>query len=89
MNRSRVISVAFIILFIYITAVALVYIKHRSRVLFVQSQVLEKEQNRLAAEWSMLLLEQGALLEHGKVEREARETLKMHEPKDKRVVVVQ
>jgi cell division protein FtsL len=82
-------SVAFIILFIYVTAVALVYIKHRSRVLFVQSQVLEKEQKRLADEWSMLLVEQGTLLSHGKVEREARKTLKMREPTDKHVVVVQ
>ena len=87
--RSRTVSTVLLVLFIYISAVALVYIKHQSRVMFVQSQQLEKHQKKLSDEWSMLLLEQGALLSHSKVENVARKTLKMQEPTDKRIVVVQ
>lgn len=70
------------------SAVAVVYIKHHSRQLFVQSQELARVQDALNVEWGMLQLEQGAWGTHGRVEQLARERLDMHIPARDDVVIV-
>lgn len=62
------------------TALALVTAKHESRALFVRSQELLREQDRLGVEWNMLQLEQAAWATHGRIEQVAREKLDMRIP---------
>ena len=81
-------SVIFVFLFVMASAIALVYVKHNNRILFVKLQVLEQEARALEEEWGRLLLEQSALLAHGQVELIARKKLKMNEPEQPQTVVV-
>lgn len=63
------------------SAFGLVAVKHRSRLLFSQTQELVRERDRLNVEWSMLQLEEAAWATHGRVERLAREKLDMRMPR--------
>lgn len=81
-------SVILVLLFVMASAIALVYVKHNNRVLFVKLQVLEQEARVLEEEWGRLLLEQSALLAHGQVESIVRKKLKMSEPENIQTVVV-
>jgi len=71
------------ILFVAVIFVAIKTVVHRheSRTLFMQLQVLEKERDKLAAQWSRLKLEQGTMLNQVRVERNARLDLNMKIPK--------
>ncbi len=71
------------ILFVAVIFVAIKTVVHRheSRTLFMQLQVLEKERDKLAAQWSRLKLEQGTMLNQVRVERNARLDLNMEIPK--------
>jgi len=51
-------------------------------------QVIEKERDKLAAQWSGLKLEQGTMLNQVRVEQNARWDLKMKIPKASEVRVV-
>jgi len=87
MNGYRITSLALYLLVI-VSALALVYVKHKSRDLFVGLQKAEKLQRNLEKDGVELMLEQSALLSHGKVERVARKRLKMHLPENKRIVII-
>ena len=78
------------ILFVTVVFVAIktVVYRHESRVAFMQLQKLEKERDKLAAQWSRLKLEQGAMLNQVRVEKIARWDLKMKLPKASEVRVV-
>lgn len=62
--------------------------RHHSRQLFAEIQVLEKERDRLSAEWSRLKLEQSTLLNQVHVEKRARQKLKMRKPSADSIKVV-
>ena len=70
------------------SAVGLVTVKHHSRRLFVESQELLREQDRLNVEWNMLQLEQAAWATHGRIEQVAREKLKMRMPGRHDVIIL-
>ncbi|HIO96599.1 MAG TPA: cell division protein FtsL, partial [Leucothrix sp.] len=55
--------------------------RHEARAQFVELQKLEKERDKLAAQWSRLKLEQSTMLNQVRVERLARWDLKMQMPK--------
>ncbi len=78
------------ILFVAVVFVAIktVVYRHESRTAFMQLQTLEKERDNLAAQWSRLKLEQGAMLNQVRVERLARWDLKMKMPKASEVRIV-
>ena len=78
------------ILFVSVIFVAIKTVVHRheSRVAFMQLQKLEKERDALAAQWSRLKLEQGAILNQVLVERRARWDLKMKMPKASEKMIV-
>ena len=69
-------------------AIKTVVYRHESRVSFMQLQKLEKERDMLAAQWSRLKLEQGAMLNQVRVERHARWNLKMSMPKASEIRMV-
>lgn len=63
------------------TAIKTVEQRHEARAQFVELQKLEKERDRLAAQWSRLKLEQSTILNQVRVERLARSDLNMQMPK--------
>jgi len=79
-----------VVLFATIVFVAIKTVVHRheSRNMFMQLQVLEKERDKLSAQWSRLKLEQGAMLNQVRVEKSARWDLNMKIPKASEVRVV-
>ncbi|MCP5143015.1 MAG: cell division protein FtsL [Chromatiales bacterium] len=70
------------------SALALVYARYESRMLFAQSQALSSERDRLDIEWRRLQLEQGALATSARVEGIAREKLGMRLPTGDQIVMV-
>ena len=63
------------------TAIKTVAQRHEARSQFVKLQILEKERDKLAAQWSRLKLEQSTMLNQVRVERLASRDLKMQMPK--------
>ncbi len=78
------------VLFVAVIFVAIktVVYRHESRALFMQLQKLEKERDKLSAQWSRLKLEQGTSLNQVRVEQQARWDLKMKMPKASEIKVV-
>lgn len=78
------------ILFVSIVFVAIktVVQRHESRTAYMKLQVLEKERDKLAAQWSRLKLEQGTALNQVRVEQYARWDLEMKIPKASEIKVV-
>ena len=70
------------------SSLAVVYGKHQARTRFIELQRLTGERDELDIEWGQLQLEQSTWGTHGRVERVAREDLKMLIPRasDLRIV---
>jgi cell division protein FtsL len=64
-----------LVFLVTISALAVVYTKYRTRVLFVQIQRLEKQLEAYEIEWGQLQLEQTTWAEHNRIERLARKRL--------------
>lgn len=62
------------------SALGVIYVKHQSRVNFVEYQRLLSERDRLDVEWGRLQIEQSTWATHGRVERISREKLGMDVP---------
>lgn len=79
------------ILFVSVVFVAIktVVNRHESRAAYMKLQVLEKERDKLAAQWSRLKLEQAVNLNQVRVEQYARWDLNMKMPKTTDIKVVQ
>ncbi|NJD08300.1 MAG: cell division protein FtsL [Methylococcaceae bacterium] len=60
-----------------LSALAVVYTKYRSRMLFAEIQRLEQELDLYELEWGQLQLEQNTWAEHSRIERLARTRLGM------------
>ena len=77
-----------LVLVVVVSALAVVELRHRNRLLFVELQGLTRERDNLNTEWGQLLLEQGAWSEHRRVEDTARVRLGMAVPGGDQVVSV-
>ncbi len=86
MKRGLLLSL--LALAVFASAIALVYSRHRARVLFGRLQALEQERDRLEVEWGRLQLEESAWANQGRIERLAREKLGMRMPDPQSVVIV-
>ncbi len=73
---------------VIVVAVKTVVNRHQSRTLFMELQSLEKQRDKLVAQWSRLKLEQGTLLNQVRVERQARRDLGMQIPKPSEIKIV-
>ncbi len=82
----KTVSVTVLCLSVFLSALGVVYTKHVSRQLFITLQDLQKEGDNLTTEWGQLSLEQSTWASHGRVERIAREELKMVRPEMSEVV---
>ena len=76
-------------LFVFVTAVAVVYATYSSRSAFVESQELSAEVQRLDVHWGRLLIEQSNSSSVTRIEGIATEKLEMSVPDAGRVIVLQ
>jgi cell division protein FtsL len=70
------------------SAAAAVYLKHRSRELFVELERLDTRRDNLDIEWGQLQLEQSAWSTHAFVERVASAKLHMAMPPPKEIEII-
>ena len=66
----------------------IVDVEHRSRRLFIETEGLSRELDRLQVEWGQLQIEQSTLGTHSRIEALARQRLHLTEPSDNQLVVV-
>lgn len=64
------------------SALSVIRVKHENRALTTDIERAREDRERLQMEWSQLQLEEAALSHHARIERAARETLGMAEPRD-------
>jgi cell division protein FtsL len=86
----RIIIIALPILWVAAlgSAAAAVYIKHRSRQMFVELERLDTRRDNLQIEWGQLQLEQSAWSTHAFVERVASTKLHMAMPPPKEIEII-
>ena len=70
------------------SAAGAVYMKHRSRDLFVELEKLNQRRDALEVEWGQLQLEQSTWAMHARVEKVASRSLMMRVPAPSRVQMV-
>ena len=88
-ERQRILIIATILfIFVMVTAIGLIYSKHKTRKLFVELQQLNKEVVSLNTEWGRLQLEQSAWSDHSRIEQIARERLGMVIPEAEQVAFI-
>ena len=71
------------------SSLAVVYGKHQARTRFIELQRLTGERDELDIEWGQLQLEQSTWGTHGRVERVARDDLRMLIPRATDLRIVQ
>jgi cell division protein FtsL len=80
--------VAFVVLILTCSAIALTYSVHKSRYYLYELQKLQAERDRLETEWGQLLLEQHAWGAYGRIGRLATEQLQMRNPAPTEIIMV-
>ncbi|WP_100643084.1 cell division protein FtsL [Alteromonas facilis] len=75
-------------LLVILSAIAVILSAHMNRQVIIASEQLMQEKDRLDIEWRHLLLEQGALTEHNRIESLVKRDLGMRRPEPADEVVV-
>jgi len=83
----RILTVALLI-FLVISSISLVRLRHASRQQFVELQQLHKQRDELNIAWGQLQIEKRTYAKHDRIEHHAMGTLKMHVPRTEDVVIV-
>ena len=89
MRRTGIWFAALLLVSILTSAVAVVYVKYQSRMMFVDLQALRVRHQELGVEWDNLLLEEAAQGNIALVERRARRNLDMHIPEHSEMRIVE
>lgn len=71
------------------TATAVVYVKYLTRIEFVDLQAVRAARDALDVEWGRLRIEEAAMGTQTRIERTARESLRMHLPRTGELRVVE
>lgn len=87
-HESRRLLPSLLIAAVIVSAIAVVYVKHETRKLFVELHNLQKARDGMNVEWGQLQLEQSTWESHGRLESTARTKLGMTLPAADRVVIV-
>lgn len=61
-------------------AITIVENRYKARSLYTELQQLEKERDKLNSTWSRFRLQKSTLLNHARIERQARDNLNMKKP---------
>ena len=83
---TRIVWFALLLTIVISSALAVIYVKHESRVLFAELRNTQKLQDQEVIEWGRLQLQNSTLATHSNVESRARKTLKMRLPETVQVV---
>ncbi len=86
--KQSVIFHALLVGLLLLSAVALVFVQHRHRALYVELQSLERERDLLEVEWGKLQLEQSTWATHERIESLARKRLNLRVPPISETVLV-
>ena len=70
------------------SGVWIVEVEHRSRQLFVETEELNRELDRLQTDWGRLQIEQGTYATHSRIEALVRDRLQLTVPSGDQLVVV-
>ena len=83
---NRLLSVAVIMLFL--SALAVIYSKYYSRLIFIEIQKQERALDQYEVEWGQMQLELTMLAEQNRVELVAREQLKLVMPLREKIIYI-
>jgi cell division protein FtsL len=86
---ERTIALLIVVSLILLSALGVVYSKHRSRLLFVSLQELQAQHDALNVEWGRLQLEQSTWATHGRIDKAARMRLNMQVPSTDSIEIVE
>ena len=82
----RIYWFALLLTMVISSALAVIYVKHESRILFAELRDTQKLQDQEIIEWGRLQLQNSTLATHSNVESRARKILKMRLPDQVQVV---
>ena len=85
---SRLTTLIILVVATLASALQIVLSRHESRELFIESQGLQSQAVELDREWGRLLLEQGTLVNHNRIERIAKSKLSMTPPSRDKILIV-
>lgn len=77
-----------LIVLVVLSAFGVVYAKHQNRMYFFKLEALKDDRDRMDVEWGQLQLEQSTLVMNGRIEKMARQNLKMTIPPSDNVVMI-
>jgi cell division protein FtsL len=89
LQAGALVGVAFLGLGVIATATAVVYVKYLTRIEFVDLQAVRAARDALDVEWGRLRIEEAAMGTQTRVERQARQSLKMHLPRTGELRIVE
>ena len=70
------------------SAITVVTVRHEVRTRFIELQKLVKVRDGLIVEWGQLQIEQSTFATHGRIDRLAREKLKLKQPLAADIIIV-
>jgi len=77
-----------LILALLVSALAVIYSKYQSRLIFIEIQKQERALDQYEVEWGQLQLELTTLAEQNRVEQVAREQLKLVMPLREKIIYI-
>ena len=83
----RIMNITLIVM-VMMSAIGVIYAKHRNRMLYVELQSLQLQRDNLNVDWGRLQLEQSTWATHGRIEGAARKKLGMRTLNYSEVVIV-
>ncbi len=78
-----------LVLILIASGLAVIYAKHKSRLVFIDIQKAEQALDRLEVNWERLTLEEKMLSEHNRVENKARKSMGLIDLDRKDIVYIQ
>ncbi|MFP4601970.1 MAG: cell division protein FtsL [Halochromatium sp.] len=88
-SLAPLIGVGLLGLAVVATATAVVYVKYLTRIEFVDLQAVRAARDALDVEWGRLRIEEAAMGTQTRIERTARQSLRMHLPRTGELRVVE
>lgn len=88
MVTARNIMLSILVAMLLLSAIAVIYSKYQSRLVFIEIQKKEKELDDYEVEWGRLQLELTTLTEENRVEIEARNRLLLTLPAQNKIVFI-
>lgn len=85
---ARSILLSILVALLMLSAIAVIYSKYQSRLIFIEIQKKEKELDDYEVEWGRLQLELTTLTEENRVEIEARNRLALTLPAQNKIVFI-